>query len=197
MNRGFTLIEMLIVGVIIGVLVTLASPEYRKAVEKSRLAEAVTLLGDVMKGERIHYLEDGTFTPNLKELMVEMPGLSQEDGEVSSVDTSYYTVALVDSGARATASRKGNAAAGPTITFTIDSTGDIKKYCNDSSSTIKLCASLRQDPDWESAEYTEPEPEPESEPEEEESNATPVSGAMCPPGMERDEFFDCVPSGGR
>lgn len=175
MKRGFTLIEMLIVGVIIGVLVTLASPEYRKAVEKSRLAEAVTLLGDIMKGEQMHYLEDGTFTPNLKELVIEMPGLSQEDGEVSSVDTSYYTITLADEGARATANRKGNASAGPTITFTIDSTGDIKKYCNDSSSTIKVCAGLRQGADWESVEYTEPEPEENDDPVD---NKEPISGCF-------------------
>lgn len=165
MNRGFSLIEMLIVGVIIGVLVTLAFPEYRKAVEKSRVAEAITMLGNIMKGEQVHYLDTGEFTSNLRELLIDVPGMAQGDEAVSSVDTSYYTVAMVDNGARATAHRKGNANMGPSVTFVIEpSTGEIKRYCNDSSSTIKLCEGLRQGAEWESAEYTEPEQEPQEGP---------------------------------
>ena len=41
--KGFTLIELLTVVVIVGILTTIALPQYRKSVEKSRAAEAMQI----------------------------------------------------------------------------------------------------------------------------------------------------------
>ena len=43
-KKGFSLLEMLVVVLMLGILVSIALPNYRKAVERTRVGEALTLL---------------------------------------------------------------------------------------------------------------------------------------------------------
>lgn len=59
MKRGFTLLEIIIVIIIIGVLATLGFTQYGRMVERSRGAEARAIAGDIRKFAAAHRLEYG------------------------------------------------------------------------------------------------------------------------------------------
>jgi prepilin-type N-terminal cleavage/methylation domain-containing protein len=56
-NRGFTLIELMIVVAIIGVLAVVAGTAYRKYMDSGRTAEAMSMLGEIRAKEEAYRAE--------------------------------------------------------------------------------------------------------------------------------------------
>ena len=81
-KKGFTLIELLVVVLIIGILAAMAMPQYFKAVERSRMTEADTLLGSIAQAQRRKFLQINKFVTNYRALDV-----SPKDSNGST----YYT----------------------------------------------------------------------------------------------------------
>jgi prepilin-type N-terminal cleavage/methylation domain-containing protein len=61
-RKSFTLLELIIVIVIVGILATLGLTQYGKMVERSRGAEARSILGDLRKAAKAYQLENGNLT---------------------------------------------------------------------------------------------------------------------------------------
>ena len=75
-NKGFTLIELLVVVLIIGILAAMAMPQYFKAVERSRMTEADTLLGSIAQAQRRKFLQTNRFAQAYTGLDVSPKGAS-------------------------------------------------------------------------------------------------------------------------
>ncbi|MCR5505001.1 MAG: prepilin-type N-terminal cleavage/methylation domain-containing protein [Elusimicrobiaceae bacterium] len=73
--KGFTLIEILIVVLIIGVLASIALPFYRKAMEKAKAAEAIAVLNDAAKAEQDFALASSRYTSYWEDLIVNHPNV--------------------------------------------------------------------------------------------------------------------------
>ena len=73
LHSGFTLIELLVVVLIIGILAAVALPQYQKAVEKSKAAQAFAIIRTVAAAQEAYYLENGTYATNFDDLAVDIP----------------------------------------------------------------------------------------------------------------------------
>ncbi|VEF12923.1 type IV pilus biogenesis protein [Pseudomonas fluorescens] len=61
-NRGFTLIEIMIVIAIIGIVITIAAPSYTEYLKKGRRAEVVSLLSEQAQTLERFYTRNNVYT---------------------------------------------------------------------------------------------------------------------------------------
>ena len=83
MKKGFTLIELLVVVLIIGILSSVALPQYQKAVYKARVNRVWALLKSIKDAQEVYYMANGTYTDDLSPLDIQIP-----KGDVHSIITS-------------------------------------------------------------------------------------------------------------
>ena len=60
-NGGFTLLELLIVVIIVGILAGVALPQFNRMTRRARLAEAQSMIGAILSAEMLYYQENTTF----------------------------------------------------------------------------------------------------------------------------------------
>lgn len=71
-KRGFTLLELIIVIIVIGILASLALPRYMKVSERARAAEAKNILGVLRRAQMIYIAQYGNYSDAMDDLAVEI-----------------------------------------------------------------------------------------------------------------------------
>ena len=65
-RRGFTLLELLVVVLIIGILAVVALSQYRKAVEKAIMTEAITNVRAIAQAHQLYYLANNSYVGSME-----------------------------------------------------------------------------------------------------------------------------------
>ncbi len=134
MNKGFTLIELLVVVLIIGILAAIALPQYTKAVERSRMAEAVQVLGDLATAQSIFYMQHNEFATSLTDLNTR--------GDVNVPNptaTGKWSLNVENGTGTQTMTRDGGMYSTGQLSLTVNADGSITKTCTNPTGTTEFC----------------------------------------------------------
>ena len=110
MKKGFTLVELLVVVVIVGILASIALPQFETAIEKSRMAEALgnmNAIADAVQRYDQAYPGDAIVSKNSIADVALQGGSWQTDDKTFKTDLFEYVLSLdnYDTGS-VTATRK-------------------------------------------------------------------------------------------
>ena len=118
-QQGFTLLELLMVVIIIGILASVALPQYTRVAERSRAAEALTNLAALRSAElRFKAANpDLLYTTDPAQLDIDVPGFN---GVVVSPNWTFGGISGTGAGSSAVATRTGGVHVGQVIRVFLD-----------------------------------------------------------------------------
>ena len=118
--RGVTLLELMIVTVIIGIMASIAYPNYREFVARAKRNEAKAALLQIAQNQERFYLQNNTYTADMTQLGFPV-------GAAYITDTESYSVSVTAADANDFAAvatyQNADAEAGKCMTFNIDGRG--------------------------------------------------------------------------
>lgn len=118
-KKGFTLVEVMVVVIILGILATIGVPQFADSIEKAKGAEARAGLSFIQIVEKIYYAESDnntyvSFPPDPTVTTLSRPG---ELDITLSQEYWYFSVTTTPQAYTATAIRRSGIHSGQTITM--------------------------------------------------------------------------------
>ena len=118
--KGFTLNEMMMAVIIVGILAALAIPNYMKTVERGYFREANDILMAIYNGERSYFFANDAYQPvAVNATMDQWRAISMDNPHISSILVTFSVAPLPGppSSFLATATRNGGPCDGSTVTI--------------------------------------------------------------------------------
>ena len=133
-EKGFTLIELMIVVVIIGILAALAIPRFMRATTKSKQSEARQILKQVYSMQRAYRQEYNTYWGNATTASAAAPaGFARIGVDVMANARYTYTMVAAANTFTCTATSGVLDDDAAVDTWTIDETGDLQVTSDDAT----------------------------------------------------------------
>jgi prepilin-type N-terminal cleavage/methylation domain-containing protein len=125
LRSGFSLLEVMIVVVIIGILATLAYPSLEAYLLRSKQTEAKVSLSAIFTAQKIYFATNQTYADTLSKLDVQM----------ESGGSARYDITVTGNSTTFTATAKGNLDDDAVLdTWTIDQSKNLQNTVNDITS---------------------------------------------------------------
>ena len=81
---GFTLMELLVVVLIVGILAAVALPQYQYIVNKSRFQQAVVFVDSLAKAQQVYRMANGSYATDITALDIALPADFNSSGGTSA-----------------------------------------------------------------------------------------------------------------
>jgi type IV pilus assembly protein PilE len=123
MRKGFTLIELIVVVIIIAILASFAVPQYITSIERAKKAKAENALGIIAQAEKMYRAENDTYVNFASGAADATLGSYVELDEVDNdTDWNYQVTGATTTAFLAIATRSGGSNNGETVT--VDQSGN-------------------------------------------------------------------------